>query len=89
MNRKSKIAAALASNFANRQLALSRSSRGARGATKPLADSPSHAHLADVFNSPDDVARPKRMAIVKGEVEFLGNVFGRNGIETNTSAKRV
>jgi len=29
------------------------------------------------------------MAVVKGEVEFMGNVFGRNGIETNTSAKRV
>jgi hypothetical protein len=29
------------------------------------------------------------MAVVKGEVEFIRNVFGRNGIEPNTGTKFV
>jgi hypothetical protein len=29
------------------------------------------------------------MAVVKGEVEFIGNVFGRNGIEPNAGTKFV
>ena len=64
-------------------------SRDARGTRRPSAGSPSHADAAHAFISPDHVTRPKRMAVVKGEVEFIGNVFGRYGIEPNTSAKRV
>jgi hypothetical protein len=56
---------------------------------EPSAGSPSHADTAHAFISPDHVARPKRMTIVKSEVEFIGNVFCPDGIETNTSAKRV
>jgi hypothetical protein len=63
--------------------------RSRSGPRERSADSPSHANPADAFISPDYVARPKRMAVVKGEVEFIGNVFGRKGSETNTGAKRV
>jgi hypothetical protein len=59
--------------------------------TEPSAGSPSHADTAHAFVSisPDHVTRPKRMAVVKGEVEFIGNVFGRNGIEPNAGTKFV
>jgi hypothetical protein len=59
--------------------------------TDPSADSPSDADTAHAFISisPDHVTRPKRMAVVKGEVEFIGNVLGRNGIEPNTGTKCV
>jgi hypothetical protein len=55
----------------------------------PSAKFPGHANPADAFISPDPVAGPKRAAVVKGEIEFIGQVYGRTGIETNTSPKRV
>ena len=48
-----------------------------------LAYFPSHANPANALVSPDHMAGPKGVAVVKGEIEFIGQICGGpTGIET-------
>jgi hypothetical protein len=59
-----------------------------RRSPQPSGVFPSHADPPAVSISPDHAAGPKRVAVVKRQIEDLGQVCDNSGIHTHTCTKR-